>query len=227
MIHIEALKEQLFILMAIGANRIGRDSIKDILDDWDLLRKRVLSCKKCPLFHSRNRVVFGEGREDAPVMIIGEAPGKEEDIKGRPFIGPSGDLLERMMAAIKLDRKDAFITSAVKCRPPRNRTPLSGEIRACSSYLFEQIRIISPKAILCLGEVASRIVTGKKRRTLKEIRGKVHIIHISDMKDNEARSVKAVATYHPAYILRFQNSYRERTIKKEAWEDLRLFKASY
>ena len=189
------------------------DRINDFLMDLELLRQEVEACRKCPLALTRKNAVFGQGPCDPRLMIVGEAPGKNEDEEGRPFCGPSGDLLDRMLGAIGLKREDAFITSVVKCRPPRNRRPLEGEIRACKAFLDGQIRAIRPGVILCLGEVAAKAII-KKRAALKDLRAKVH----------RAGGIKVVATYHPAYILRFTGSTRERAIKKEAWEDLQLLK---
>ncbi len=188
-------------------------NIGAILTDLDILRREVEDCRACPLWQTRTRAVFGEGPGDAALLIVGEAPGKNEDLEGRPFCGRSGELLTRMLNAIEIRRQDAFITSVVKCRPPRNRTPLVGEIKACLPYLKAQIRAIRPRAILALGEVAARVLTGKKA-PLKGLREKVH----------KGWGADIVVTYHPAYVLRFSGSRRERTIKKEVWEDLKRLK---
>ena len=211
---LKAAVTRLRYLKSIGLFYVPRNpQIEAILMDLDILKKEVENCTSCPLWKNRKRVVFGEGPFDADLFIVGEAPGKNEDFEGRPFCGKSGELLTRMLNAIDIRREETFITSVVKCRPPGNRKPLMGEIKACLPYLEAQIKAIGPRAILALGEVAGRIVTGK-REPLKMLRGTVH----------RKWDAHIVVTYHPAYVLRFSGSRRERSIKKEVWEDLKRLK---
>ncbi|OCC14434.1 Uracil-DNA glycosylase, family 4 [Dissulfuribacter thermophilus] len=195
-----------------GVSYIARsEGIERLFNDLKLLKLEIETCTRCPLYKVRNHAVFGEGPLNASLIIVGEAPGREEDIEGRPFCGPSGELLDRMLKAIHLSREEIFITSVVKCRPPQNRAPLSKEIKACIPYLETQIKSIRPKAILALGEVAGKALT-KANLPVKELRGKIHPTDHGQI----------IVTYHPAYILRFSGSQQEKAIKKAAWEDLQL-----
>ena len=157
------------------------------------LAEQIRVCTKCPLCESRNQAVPGEGKLTAKVMIIGEAPGKDEDQSGRPFVGASGRYLDHMLEGTGVERNDFFITNTVKCRPPRNRTPKTPEINTCTStYLFEQIELINPQLIMLLGGVAAKKLLGVK--TLGEARGRVI----------EHQGRRYLVGYHPA--VRF---YRE------------------
>ncbi len=166
-------------------------------------------CNACHLASSRNRWVFGAGNADAMVMIIGEAPGAEEDEQGLPFVGAAGQLLTNMLAAINLDRnKDIFITNVLKCRPPANRSPESTEIQLCTPLLFRQIEIIKPRAILLLGRIAAHAVLGISE-SIANLRSKVH----------DYKGIPAMVIYHPAALL------RNVQYKRPAWEDLQKFQA--
>jgi len=157
------------------------------------LAEQIRVCTKCPLCQSRNQAVPGDGKLTAKVMIIGEAPGKDEDESGRPFVGAAGRYLDHVLEGSGIDRSDFFITNTVKCRPPRNRTPKALEINTCTSnYLFEQIELINPQLIMLLGGVAAKKLLGVK--TLGEARGRVI--------EHEGR--RYLVGYHPA--VRF---YRE------------------
>lgn len=123
--------------------------------EWNELKSACLNCKKCALSETRNNVVFGAGSEDAEIMFVGEGPGEQEDLKGEPFVGRAGKLLDDMLAIIDLDRTNIYIANMVKCRPPHNRDPLTIEKDACSDWLREQIRLINPKIIVCLGRIAA------------------------------------------------------------------------
>ncbi|MBP7461058.1 MAG: uracil-DNA glycosylase [Candidatus Delongbacteria bacterium] len=162
-------------------------------------------CQLCSLAATRKKQVFGAGSATADVMIIGEAPGEEEDRQGLPFVGPAGQLLDRMLNAIDLNRKDLFITNVLKCRPPGNRNPLSEEIVLCTPYLFQQIAIIQPRIILCLGLFAAQTIL-QTTLSLHQLRQRVH-----DFQDH-----KVIVTYHPSALLRNAN------LKPEAWNDLKL-----
>jgi len=173
----------------------------------DDLAKRIRICVKCPLHESRTLAVPGEGKANPKFMVIGEAPGKQEDLAGRPFIGNAGRYLDHVLEGTGLERKDFFITNIVKCRPPANRTPKRGEIETCTSlYLFEQIKLLDPKLILLLGTTAVKAMLGLK--SVEEARGRI-------ITQGE-RSY--IATYHPA--VRF---YRE-DLAQKIKEDFTLLK---
>ncbi len=165
-------------------------------------------CNGCALNGMRKKLVFGAGNAQAPILVVGEAPGEEEDRKGLPFVGPAGELLTKMLGAINLDRsKDVFITNVLKCRPPGNRNPEVSEIQACSPVLQRQIAIIAPKAILLLGRVAAQEVL-KTSAGVRELREKTH----------DYNGIPCTVTYHPSMLLR--NS----RFKVFAWEDLKRFR---
>ncbi len=214
---VEALPNGPGVQAFLERNDPERSWLRKITQAKDLpaLSRLVSSCKHCPLHSTRNRVVFGQGDSQARLMIVGEAPGREEDIQGLPFVGRSGDLLTRMLQAIDITREEVFITSVVKCRPPQNRTPRAEEIKACSPVLFQQISIINPGLILALGQVAAHTLLSS-RATLKELRGKIH----------EVNGLRVVVTYHPAFLLRFQGTV-QKAYKKEAWQDLQMLKRVY
>lgn len=167
----------------------------------------VRRCHGCSLGVSRKKLVFGAGNANAPVMIIGEAPGEEEDREGLPFVGKAGALLTKMIEAIDLDReKDIFITNVLKCRPPANRNPNQSEMLACAPILKRQISIIKPCAILALGRIAAHELLNKPD-TISSLRNEIHFYNDSTM----------IVTYHPAALLR--NAH----YKRPAWEDLQKF----
>jgi len=170
------------------------------------LEKEIKACRKCPLHRTRTQAVPGEGPSPCEIMIVGEAPGREEDLEGRPFVGAAGKLLEKMLTAIGLSRREVYITNVVKCRPPGNRTPQEEEIKLCRPYLARQIRLIKPRAILALGSVAAGSLL-LSREPLSKLRGRVHTLE----------DLKVVSSYHPAYLLRNPSA------KRAAWEDLKLF----
>jgi DNA polymerase len=171
------------------------------------LARQIRTCVKCPLHESRTIAVPGDGKHTAKAMIIGEAPGKEEDESGHPFVGATGRFLNEVLSGSGIDRSDFFITNTVKCRPPKNRTPRKLEIETCTSnYLFEQIELINPRLIMLLGVVASKTVLGVK--SINEARGKVI----------ERDGRKFIVGYHPA--VRF---YRD-DLKEKVYEDFALLK---
>ncbi len=169
------------------------------------LREKIGDCRQCKLWKGRHNIVFGTGNPEARLMFVGEGPGQEEDRQGKPFVGRAGELLTKMIAAMRLSRDDVYIANVVKCRPPDNRNPEADEISACRPYLKEQIRIIRPEIICALGTFAAQTLLDNKAR-IGELRGKIH--HRDDC--------RIVATFHPAYLLRNQNE------KRRAWEDLQL-----
>ncbi len=180
---------------------------------WDELAATVAACRACGLCGQRKQAVLGVGDKSASWLFVGEGPGAEEDMRGEPFVGPAGQLLDAMLAAIGLARgQDVYIANAVKCRPPSNRTPEAGEMAVCKPYLERQIALIRPKIIVLLGRAAVHAVLGKDD-TLTSLRGKVFAY-----RDGE-RNIPAIATYHPAYLLRTLPD------KAKAWEDLCLARA--
>lgn len=176
--------------------------------DWDELAASVAACRACGLCEQRKQAVLGVGDRSAGWLFVGEGPGAEEDARGEPFVGTAGQLLDAMLAALDLARgRDVYIANAVKCRPPGNRTPEAGEIAACRPYLERQIALLQPRIIVLLGRAAVYAVLGKDE-TLSSLRGKTFEVR------NGERSIPAIATYHPAYLLRTLPD------KAKSWEDL-------
>lgn len=178
------------------------------MQNWDELKAECLSCKKCGLWETRTNVVFGVGNPKAEVLFIGEGPGEQEDLKGEPFVGRAGKLLDSMLEIIDLDRTKIFIVNMVKCRPPKNRDPLELEQAACADWLKRQIDLIDPKLIVCLGRIAA----------MKFIRGDFKITkEHGQWFEQDGR--KVMAFYHPALLLRDPNK------KPEAFVDLKTLQA--
>ena len=176
------------------------------LPGWQELEQAVSGCTRCALAEQRQNTVFGVGSRTARWMIIGEAPGAEEDRRGEPFVGRAGQLLDAILEAVGTSREEVFITNIVKCRPPGNRDPHPEEAEACSGYLKSQIALIDPALILALGRVAAQNLLGVET-PVGRLRGRVH-------EGPAGRPV--VVTYHPAYLLRTPAA------KRKTWEDLRL-----
>ena len=174
------------------------------------LYEKIHNCVECPLGETRTKFVFGTGNPNAEAMLIGEAPGADEDKQGEPFVGRAGKLLTDILAAIQLKREDVFIANILKCRPPNNRDPLPEETDTCFPYLEKQIELIKPKIILCLGRVAANGLLNKKL-TLGDWRKDEH----------EYKGIKVIVTYHPAALLRNPNW------KRGCWEDVKIFKKYY
>ena len=172
--------------------------------------KQIRFCQKCELSQTRHNLVFGAGNPNADIMLIGEAPGHEEDFQGKPFVGTAGQLLTRILAAINLKREDVYITNIIKCRPPQNRDPLPTEQKTCKSYLYRQIEVIEPKFILILGRIAAQVLLDTSK-SMTELRGKVY----------NYKDIQLIVTYHPAALLR---NYQW---KKDTWEDVRLLQKLY
>lgn len=179
--------------------------------DWTALREAVASCQACGLCQSRTQPVFGVGHEQAHWMIVGEAPGEQEDKQGQPFVGRAGQLLDRMLAALDLTRAEAapdkqvFIANVLKCRPPANRNPLPQEVAQCEPFLLRQIALVHPRVIVAMGRFAVQSLL-KSSEPIGRLRGRVH----------EVAGVPVVVTYHPAYLLRSPAD------KGLAWDDLCL-----
>ena len=171
--------------------------------DWNTLEKTCASCTRCGLCETRHNVVFGVGERTADVMFIGEGPGEQEDLQGEPFVGPAGKLLDDMMAIIDLDRTNTYIANIVKCRPPRNRDPLETEQDACIDYLRNQVALIQPKIIVCLGRIAAKRLIDSEYRITRQ-----HGEWI------QKGGVWMTAIYHPSALL------RDVSKRPETFEDL-------
>ena len=182
-------------------------SVNRIALSLEDLEKDVSSCSKCMLHETRHQTVFGEGPICSEIMIVGEAPGKEEDEQGIPFVGRAGKLLNLFLESIGVSRKSVFITNTVKCRPPDNRNPMIEEINACSNFLEKQIKIVNPKVLVLLGKVAANRLLGEDK-VMSELRQK--IFHIDKF------DIPIIVFYHPAYILRSPLK------KLDMWEDLKF-----
>ncbi|WP_454692471.1 uracil-DNA glycosylase [Achromobacter aloeverae] len=179
--------------------------------DIDQLREQVSGCTACGLCNGRRQAVFGDGARPARWMVVGEAPGEQEDRQGLPFVGRSGQLLDAMLAAVGMTRRDdVFIANVIKCRPPGNRNPKPEEIAACSPYLMRQIALLKPERILVLGRFAAQTLLGTDA-AVGSLRGRVHTLRADD-----GREIPVVVSYHPAYLLRSPSE------KARSWKDLRL-----
>lgn len=170
-----------------------------------LRRNEIGNCVRCKLHKGRKTIVFGEGNPNAQLMLIGEAPGADEDIQGRPFVGRAGQLLMQMIKAIDFDRGDVYIANVLKCRPPGNRPPEPDEIEQCSPFLMKQIAVIKPKIILALGTFSAQLLLNS-RTSISYLRNRVYDMPFG----------RVIATYHPSFLLRSPQK------KPEAWEDLKL-----
>jgi DNA polymerase len=175
--------------------------------EWEALRAEVAACTRCPLHASRTQGVFGVGNPEADWLVIGEAPGAEEDRQGEPFVGRAGQLLNAMLRAIGLPRESVYIANVLKSRPPGNRDPRPEEVAACLPYLMRQVALIEPRIILAVGRIAAQNLLGTDE-PLGRLRGRVHRFGAS--------GVPLVVTYHPAYLLRSPGE------KRKAWEDLKF-----
>lgn len=172
------------------------------------LRKEVSECVKCPLHRGRTQTVFGEGSLTAKLFFIGEAPGMEEDLQGRPFVGQAGKLLTKIIEAIGMKREEVYIANVIKCRPPGNRPPLPEEVHSCTPYLLKQIEMIRPRVLCTLGKYATMALV-RKEEPISVLRG-----HFYDF-----QGIPVMPTFHPAYLLRNPSA------KKSVWEDMKKIKA--
>jgi uracil-DNA glycosylase family 4 len=175
--------------------------------DWQTLRHTVAACTLCDLHRTRTQTVFGVGNPNADWLVIGEAPGAEEDARGEPFVGRAGQLLNSMLKAVGLAREQVFIANILKCRPPNNRDPKPEEALSCRPYLERQIALIRPKIILAVGRIAAQNLLATDT-PIGRLRGRVHTFG--------AARTPLVVTYHPAYLLRSPGE------KRKAWADLKL-----
>lgn len=191
---------------AVNAGSSGNDSTVASLD-WPALQERVAGCTRCALHSVRTQTVFGTGNRSADWLVIGEAPGADEDRQGEPFVGRAGQLLTEMLRAVGFERDAVYITNILKCRPPNNRDPQPDEVASCHDYLERQIDLIEPRLILAVGRIAAHNLL-QTDTPVGRLRGRVH--HYG-----EAR-IPLVVTYHPAYLL------RSPVEKRKSWDDLQL-----
>ena len=187
-------------------SKFSPEEIK-VATSLDELKKTVSVCKLCELHRTRTQTVFGTGHPAAEWLIIGEAPGADEDRLGEPFVGRAGQLLTSMLRAVGLAREEVFIANILKCRPPNNRDPQADEVRNCASYLRQQIEFIKPRIILVVGRIAAQSLLNSDT-PIGKMRGQKFIYQDTD--------IPVVATYHPAYLLRSPQQ------KRKAWEDLKF-----
>lgn len=178
------------------------------MDSWETLKEQCSRCRACPLAEGRTHLVFGTGREDARVMLIGEGPGEQEDLKGEPFVGPAGKLLDSMLSLIDLDRTKVYIANVVKCRPPGNRDPQGGEMDACSGWLRRQIALVDPAIVLCLGRISATALIREDFRITREHGQPIQ-------RDGRIW----MASFHPSALL------RDPSKRPEAFMDLRTLRS--
>lgn len=179
-------------------------------DSLTRLNEMICNCTKCALGHTRTNFVFGVGNPKAGLVLVGEAPGAEEDLQGEPFVGRAGQLLNKILEAINFKREEVYICNILKCRPPNNRDPQPEEISSCEPHLWKQLELIKPKIILCLGRIAAQVLL-KTNDSLATMRSRVHEYH----------GIKLMVTYHPAALLRNPNW------KRPAWEDVQKVRKLY
>ena len=176
--------------------------------------KAVQSCEACDLYRRATRAVFGEGPREAPLVFVGEQPGDQEDLQGRPFVGPAGQLLDKMIEAMGWNRAAVYIANTTKCRPPGNRNPQPDELEQCMPFLHAQIAAIAPRIIVALGRPASNQLLGTDA-PISALRGRFHDYALP----SDGVRLKVMPTFHPAYLL------RDPSKKRTAWEDLKLVMA--
>ncbi|MGD8258501.1 MAG: uracil-DNA glycosylase [Desulfobacterales bacterium] len=219
---LEEISSRLQLLSANGCRGFDcSEQTLQILATWDQprinspetlenIRADIGDCQRCRLAQGRTHIVFGSGDPGAKLVFVGEGPGFEEDRQGEPFVGPAGQLLSRIIAAIKLNRAQVYICNVVKCRPPGNRNPEHAEIESCFSFLERQIAAIDPDFICALGTCAAQTLL-KTDRPISKLRGRFH----------DYLGIKLLPTYHPAYLLR--NPDR----KRDVWEDMKMLMKEY
>jgi uracil-DNA glycosylase family 4 len=195
------IEENLLFLSEIGAGFVTKGTSPPTVEE------RILSCQKCPLASTRTKAVPGEGSTDTDLMFIGEAPGRDEDLQGRPFVGRAGQLLTKIIRAMNYRREDVYITNIVKCRPPNNREPDREEIDECKAYLFEQMAMIQPRVIVTLGNVPTHFFIPSKSG-VTSLRGTFHPFE----------DILVMPTFHPSYLVRNEAN---RLLKKMVWEDMK------
>ncbi len=201
--YLEYLKGIGIVSLPVSENipeKVIRSEILTLAD----VRKELGDCKRCKLHQTRRTIVFGEGEEKASLMLVGEGPGYDEDVQGRPFVGKAGQLLTKILQSISLPREEVYIANIIKCRPPQNRNPEPDEIKSCHPFLMKQISVIQPKIICALGTFSAQTLL-KTDTKITALRGKFF----------DLEGIKVMPTYHPAFLLR--NPER----KREVWEDMK------
>ncbi len=183
---------------------------KNQANEWISLQNQVSGCRSCALCETRTQTVFGTGNRRAGLMLIGEAPGQDEDLQGEPFVGKAGQLLNEMLRAIGFQRQEVYIANMLKCRPPANRDPEQSEIMACNTFLQQQIALLQPKLILAVGRIAAQNLL-KTQLTLTKLRGAIH----------QYGNIPLIVIHHPAYLLRSPLE------KAKTWEDLQFVLSVY
>ena len=199
----EALIDESVEQEVLVVDQNGNDDAWKLAESVEGLNELICDCLKCPLGATRTSFVFGSGNPNADLMIVGEAPGAEEDKQGIPFVGRAGKLLTKILEAIELPRDDVFVANILKCRPPNNRKPLTIETNSCEPYLWKQIELVKPKYILALGLTAANTLL-RTKSSMKDLRGHMH----------DYQGIPTMVTYHPAALLRNPNW------KKDTWEDV-------
>ena len=200
--RLQYIQDRLIYYRDVGIKEVySKSKHKETLEQ---IRADIGDCTRCKLHLKRTHIVFGEGNLKAELMFIGEGPGHDEDVTGRPFVGRAGQLLTKIIEAMKLKREDVYIGNIVKCRPPDNRAPEPDEVSTCEGFLHRQIAVIGPKVIVCLGSVAAQNLL-KTERKISSFRGQWQ----------EWNGVSVMPTYHPAFLL------RNPAMKKEVWADMK------
>ncbi len=201
---------------AVAVDLFGMEHMEqkeELVPQYDSLEAHyaaIHTCRKCPLGETRTKFVYGVGNPHADIMFIGEAPGRDEDLQGEPFVGRAGQLLDKILAAMQLNRQQVYIANILKCRPPNNRDPLPEEAEQCLPHLLQQIALIRPKLICALGRIAGQILL-KTSTPLGKLRKRWH----------EFEGIPLIVTYHPAALLRFP------AYKKDTWEDMQELMRRY
>ncbi len=191
-----------------SAQALERGNVVEVpMMDWETLRQTVSGCTRCGLQTTRTQTVFGVGNPQAELMVIGEAPGADEDAQGEPFVGRAGQLLNNMLKALGLERSQVYIANILKCRPPNNREPKPEEAAHCAPYLERQIALVDPRIIVAVGRIAAQNLL-QTDTPIGRMRGRVY--HFG------ARAIPVIVTYHPAYLLRSPGE------KRKAWADLQF-----
>ncbi len=211
---IEALEEILTFYQETGVTELDASVLTDEspltetagADDYAALCRKIRKCRKCRLSRERNHAVPGEGSLTADLMFIGEGPGRDEDLQGRPFVGEAGKLLTRIIQAMQFKREEVYITNVVKCRPPKNRNPEIDEMDQCRDYLIRQIEMIQPKIIVTLGNVPTKYLL-KTNTGITSIRGTFQTFG----------NIQVMPTFHPSYLIRRKENKKE---KRMVWEDM-------
>ena len=207
---IAQLKEHLRYQKELGIHTLLSPGKKTEHLTLDSIRQELGDCTRCRLHEGRNHVVFGEGNPHAVLVFVGEGPGREEDLQGKPFVGRAGELLTRIIEAIELTREEVYIANIVKCRPPNNRDPKPDEIQTCLPFLLKQLEAIKPRIICALGTFAAQTLLGTEER-ISALRGHFH----------EYQGAKLMPTYHPAFLL------RNAQFKRDVWEDMKMIREEY